>query len=107
MFQSFPEASSENCDLWTFPDSFVFGAGSSAYQTEGAWNEDGKGRSFFDWYLNDNHSTFITENGNVATDSYHKYSEDIEAIRKIGLERYRFSISWTRILPKGNEIILK
>lgn len=98
---SFPEASSEDCDLWTFPDSFVFGAGSSAYQIEGGWNEDGKSRSFFDWYLNDNRSSFITENGNVAADSYHKYSEDIEAIRKIGLERYRFSISWTRILPKG------
>ncbi|ERL89543.1 myrosinase 1 [Dendroctonus ponderosae] len=94
-------SSSENstaaCNLTTFPDDFKFGAGSSAYQVEGGYLDDGKGRSWWDWFAN----TYLSENGNVACDSYHKYQEDVDALAEIGVTHYRFSISWTRILPKG------
>ncbi|XP_066263017.1 myrosinase 1-like [Euwallacea similis] len=88
----------KDCDLTTFPENFKFGTASSAYQIEGGWNEDGKGKSWWDWYLN----TYIRDNGNVASDSYHRYLDDIEALKEIGVDYYRFSISWPRILPKGH-----
>lgn len=71
------------------------------FQIEGAWRADGKGLSIWDTY---SHTPLRIENddiGDVACDSYHKIAEDVAALRNLGVSHYRFSISWTRILPDG------
>lgn len=76
---------------------FLWGASTSAYQVEGAWNEDGKGLSVQDIKkLPENTSDF-----KVAADHYHHYQEDVALFKELGLKAYRFSIAWTRILPDG------
>ncbi|CAG9762460.1 unnamed protein product [Ceutorhynchus assimilis] len=94
-------SSQETCDLSTFPSNFKFGAGTAAYQIEGGYNEDGKGLNWWDWFMNEYPLFNSNVTGNVACDSYHKYKEDVAAAKQIGLDYYRFSISWSRILPKG------
>lgn len=86
-----------------FPKDFLFGAASAAYQVEGAWNEDGKGVSNWDTFSKIPGKTFEGTNGDVAIDHYHRYKEDIKLMAEMGLESYRFSISWPRIMPEGNE----
>ncbi|XP_004507319.1 non-cyanogenic beta-glucosidase-like [Cicer arietinum] len=85
-----------------FPNDFVFGAGSSSYQFEGAANEGGKGKSIWDTYTH-NHSERIIDgsNADVTIDQYHRYKEDVQIIKAMNMDSYRFSISWTRVLPKG------
>ncbi|PRQ54454.1 putative glycosidase [Rosa chinensis] len=86
----------------SFPTGFLFGAGSAAYQSEGAAFLDGRGPSIWDTFVRKHpekiwdHST-----GDVADDFYHRYKEDIKLMKKIGLDSFRFSISWPRLLPKG------
>ena len=80
-----------------FPDHFLWGASSSAYQAEGAWNEDGKSPSIIDMYEHPKeYADFKT-----ASDHYHRYKEDIRLFAEMGLKAYRFSIAWTRIIPDG------
>ncbi|KAJ0471542.1 putative beta-glucosidase [Helianthus annuus] len=82
-----------------FPPHFVFGAGTSAYQVEGAVLEEGRTFSIWDTFA---HSGYYNgANGDVACDGYHKYKEDIELMADTGLEAYRFSISWSRLIPNG------
>lgn len=83
-----------------FPDDFDWGACTCAYQTEGAWNEDGKGESVFDRIT---HSGGVAPgpNGDTACDFYHRYREDIALMKELGLKTVRFSVAWTRILPEG------
>ncbi|KAI3679042.1 hypothetical protein L6452_38349 [Arctium lappa] len=82
-----------------FPAEFVFGSGTSAYQVEGAVLEDGRSFSIWDTFA---HSGYYDgANGDVACDGYHKYKEDIQLIADTGLEAYRFSISWSRLIPNG------
>ncbi|KAM7500485.1 hypothetical protein LguiA_024899 [Lonicera macranthoides] len=85
-----------------FPKDFVFGTASSAYQFEGAYNEDGKGLNNWDYYTH-KYPERITDKstGDVANDFYHRYKEDVATIKNMGLDAYRFSISWSRILPHG------
>lgn len=80
-----------------FPQQFLWGAASSAYQIEGACAEDGKGPGIWD-SLSDGHVAH-NENGNIACDHYHRYKEDVALMKEIGLKAYRFSISWPRIMP--------
>ncbi len=84
-----------------FPENFIWGAATSAYQIEGAWNEDGRGLSIWDTFSHKPGKTHNGETGDVATDHYHRWREDIDLMSEIGLKAYRFSISWPRILPEG------
>ncbi|AJH01903.1 MULTISPECIES: glycoside hydrolase family 1 protein [Clostridium] len=84
-----------------FPDDFLWGSASAAYQVEGAAEEDGKGRSNWDEFVRIPGKTFKGTNGDVAVDHYHRYKEDIALMAEMGLKTYRFSISWPRIYPKG------
>ncbi|GMH30218.1 hypothetical protein Nepgr_032061 [Nepenthes gracilis] len=87
----------------SFPPDFMFGAGSASYQYEGAANEDGKGKSIWDVFTTDYPDKISDHsNGNVATDLYHRFKDDIKLMKEIGLDALRFSISWPRILPQGN-----
>ncbi|KAI3732463.1 hypothetical protein L1987_63668 [Smallanthus sonchifolius] len=82
-----------------FPADFVFGSGTSAYQVEGAVLEDGRTFSIWDTFA---HSGYYNgANGDVACDGYHKYKEDIQLMADTGLEAFRFSISWSRLIPNG------
>ncbi|XP_067010250.2 myrosinase 1-like [Anabrus simplex] len=85
-----------------FPDDFLFGAATAAYQVEGAWNEDGKGENIWDHMLHEHPDyTKDHQNGDVADDSYHRYKEDVRILKEMGMNHYRFSISWARIMPTG------
>ncbi|XP_009378490.2 beta-glucosidase 18 isoform X1 [Pyrus x bretschneideri] len=84
-----------------FPDGFLFGASTSSYQIEGAYHEDGKSLSNWDVYTHIPGKIEDNETGDVADDHYHRYLEDIELIHSLGMNAYRFSISWARILPDG------
>lgn len=84
-----------------FPKGFVWGAATAAYQVEGAAFEDGKGESIWDVFSHVPGNVERDETGDVACDQYHRYPEDIGLMQKIGLQAYRFSISWPRILPDG------
>lgn len=85
-----------------FPPSFIFGAATAAYQIEGVWNEDGKGPSNWDHFCH-NYPDWILDgsNGDTGANSYHMYPADVRLLKEIGMDAYRFSISWSRILPKG------
>ena len=83
--------------LKDFPQDFLWGASTSAYQVEGAIDEDGKSPSIIDMY---EHPSGVAD-FSVASDFYHKYKEDIQLFSEMGLKAYRFSIAWTRILPDG------
>ncbi|CAI0629033.1 unnamed protein product [Linum tenue] len=80
-----------------FPEGFVFGAGTSAYQVEGAADEDGRSPSVWDTYAHQGYAGGAT--GDVAVDQYHKYEEDVRLMAGMGLDSYRFSISWSRLIP--------
>jgi len=84
-----------------FPRDFLWGAGTSAYQIEGAAREDGKGLSTWDVFCTRTGKIAGNQNGEVACDHYHRYREDVALMKHIGLRAYRFSISWPRVLPTG------
>lgn len=84
-----------------FDKNFLWGTASSSYQIEGAFTEDGKGLSIWDTFSNKPGNIAHDENGNKACDHYHRYREDIALMKNLGIQAYRFSISWTRIFPDG------
>jgi len=79
---------------------FVWGVSTSAYQIEGAANEDGRGASIWDTFCRAGHVD-NGETGDVACDHYHRYPEDIALMRDLGVGAYRFSVAWPRVLPLG------
>jgi 6-phospho-beta-glucosidase len=83
--------------LKNFPENFFWGGSTSAYQVEGAWNEDGKGLSVIDMKKIPEGTTDYK----VASDHYHHYKEDVALFAEMGFKTYRFSIAWTRIFPNG------
>ncbi|KVH91147.1 hypothetical protein Ccrd_006850 [Cynara cardunculus var. scolymus] len=91
-----------------FPDDFLFGVGTSAYQVEGAWNTDGKGLSIWDCFsLRNPNKIAGGVNACVTVDSYSRMKADVQLLKKMGVNSYRFSISWSRILPGGKVSIGK
>ena len=84
-----------------FPSGFTWGVASAAYQIEGAAFEDGKGLSIWDVFCRQPGRIQTGENGDVTCDHYHRYREDVALMRRLGLQTYRFSVSWPRVLPFG------
>lgn len=84
-----------------FPSDFIWGVATASYQIEGAYDEDGRGESIWDRYCSIPNNILNNDNGNIACDHYHKYKEDVKLMSEMGVKAYRFSISWSRILPKG------
>lgn len=90
-----------------FEDDFCWGVSTSAYQIEGAFNEDGKGASIWDVFSNTPKKIFQNHNGNQAADFYRSFREDILLLKKLNIRHFRFSISWSRLLPNGTGTVNK
>ncbi|KAM7492610.1 hypothetical protein LguiA_035531 [Lonicera macranthoides] len=101
--QPFVEAfnNEEEIQRSDFPNEFFFGTATSAYQIEGGFLEDGKSLSNWDVFSHIQGSIKNGENGDICNDHYHRYLEDIEIMHSLGVNAYRFSISWARVLPRG------
>jgi beta-glucosidase len=89
----------------SFPPDFFWGTATAAYQIEGAAFEDGRGLSVWDMFCRKEGAVFENQHGSVACNHYQLYQEDVEHMRLMGLNAYRFSIAWSRILPSGTGLI--
>ena len=87
--------------LLHFPPNFLWGTATSAYQIEGAWNEDGKGPSIWDTFCHTSGKIHKNQTGDLAVDHYHRYQDDVRLMKELGLKAYRFSVSWSRVIPTG------
>lgn len=103
----------------SFPEGFLWGLGTASYQIEGAYNEDGRGASIWDTFTGADTTGMVGSicsetpcpindaqfdqgaTGNVACDHYHKFEQDVALMASLGLQNYRFSIAWPRIVPTG------
>ena len=94
------EGGKEMTKNYIFPENFLWGGSSSAFQIEGAWNEDGKGMTVADF--NSFKKSEIQADSKVASDFYHNYKEDIALMQELGMKVYRFSFAWARIIPDGD-----
>ncbi|XP_036399852.1 lactase-like protein [Megalops cyprinoides] len=88
----------------TFPAGFSWGAGSSAYQTEGAWDKDGKGMSIWDAFSHKKGKIALNDTGDFSCEGYYKVKEDVSLMKALKLNHYAFSISWPRIIPTGRKL---
>ncbi|KAG0460239.1 hypothetical protein HPP92_023367 [Vanilla planifolia] len=86
----------------SFPNGFVFGTASSAYQYEGAVDEDGRGPTIWDKFAHAFGKVLDFSNADVAVDQYHRFEEDVQLMVDMGMDAYRFSIAWSRIFPNGS-----
>lgn len=84
-----------------FKKDFIWGAATASYQVEGAAYEDGKGLNIWDVFCRKPGAVYEGHNGDVACDQYHLYHDDVELMASLHLQAYRFSISWSRVLPEG------
>jgi beta-glucosidase len=87
--------------MLSFPPGFLWGTATAAYQIEGAHDVDGRGASIWDTFSHTPGMVHGGENGDVACDHYHRYREDVALMAELGLDAYRFSVSWPRVLPAG------
>jgi beta-glucosidase len=85
-----------------FPPGFVWGAATAAYQIEGAAHSDGRGPSVWDTFSHTPGKVRRGDTGDIACDSYHRYREDVGLLKSLGLNAYRFSVSWPRVQPGGS-----
>src|SRR5439155_17707509 len=86
----------------SFPAGFTWGAATATYQIEGGAAEDGKGPSIWDMFCRKPGAIWNDQTGDVACDHYHRWREDVALIRSLGLNAYRCSISWPRVIPNGS-----
>ncbi|MEU2983628.1 GH1 family beta-glucosidase [Micromonospora aurantiaca] len=84
-----------------FPEGFVWGGATAAYQIEGAARDDGRGPSIWDTFSRTPGAVFQGHTGDVACDHYHRYAQDVALMAELGLRAYRFSVSWPRVRPDG------
>ena len=84
-----------------FPTDFMWGVATAAYQVEGAWDEEGRGPSIWDTFSHTPGKTRHGETGDEAVDHYFRFKEDVALMKEIGVNAYRFSISWSRLIPDG------
>ena len=84
-----------------FPDGFLWGAATASYQIEGAAAEDGRRPSIWDTFSSTPGRVLNGDTGDVACDHYHRVDEDVALMRELGLQAYRFSIAWPRVIPTG------
>ncbi|AEC01972.1 GH1 family beta-glucosidase [Parasphaerochaeta coccoides] len=84
-----------------FPADFLWGAATASFQVEGASREDGRGQSIWDIFCRQPGAVLNGDTGDVAADQYHRYPEDVALLRRLGIQAYRFSIAWPRIIPEG------
>ncbi|MBQ0071152.1 MAG: family 1 glycosylhydrolase, partial [Spirochaetales bacterium] len=87
------------------PEDFLFGTATASYQVEGATHEGGRTSCIWEDYARIPGKVLYGENGDVAADQYHHYKEDVALMAKLGFGAYRFSVSWTRVLPHGGKTI--
>ncbi|WP_433241906.1 GH1 family beta-glucosidase [Streptosporangium sp. CA-135522] len=92
----------EDSGVLRFPEGFVWGAATAAYQIEGASREDGRGPSIWDTFSRTPGKVHAGHTGDVACDHYHRYADDVRLMGDLGLHAYRFSISWPRVQPDGS-----
>lgn len=89
----------------SFPKEFVWGTATSAYQVEGAWDKEGRGLSIWDTFCSIPGNVKYSHSGKEACDQFHRYKEDVKLLKECGIQSYRFSISWPRIIPHKNREI--
>ena len=87
-----------------FPDDFLWGTATASYQIEGAAQLDGRGVSIWDTFSKTSGKVVGGDNGDIACDHYHRYPEDIEIMKNLGVKAYRLSIAWPRLFPNGDEV---
>jgi beta-glucosidase len=95
------EVKEVNISRQDFGDDFIWGIGTSSYQIEGAWDKDGKGESIWDRFTGRRGNVIDNSDGKVAIDFYNRYERDLQLLRKLNFQNFRFSFSWPRILPDG------
>src|SRR5258705_4184794 len=85
-----------------FPNGFLWGSATASYQVEGAVSEDGRAPSIWDTFSHTPGKTVENATGDVADDHYHRYKEDVQLMKSLGVKSYRFSIAWPRVFPAGD-----
>jgi beta-glucosidase len=88
-------------DPSSFPSDFIWGAATASYQIEGAAHEDGRGESVWDRFCATPGKVRAGDRGDVACDFYHRYRDDVRLMKELGLDAFRFSVAWPRVLPQG------
>ena len=85
-----------------FPENFLWGTATAAYQVEGAVEEDGRGASIWDTFSHTPGKVLHGDTGDIACDQYHRLEEDLDLMSDLGIQAYRFSVAWPRIQPEGS-----
>ncbi len=85
-----------------FPENFLWGTATAAYQVEGAVNEGGRGASIWDTFSHTPGKVVHGDTGDIACDQYHRLEEDLDLMSELGMQAYRFSVAWPRIQPEGS-----
>jgi beta-glucosidase len=97
-----PETKPNPKDYCRFPDTFLWGTATASYQVEGAAEEDGRKPSVWDTFSHQAGRTAMGHTGDVSVDQYHRYPQDIQLMKSLGVKAYRFSIAWPRVFPDGS-----